>query len=72
MQAIFIAKNALVVLPIKLGENNTVYNKEYFASSVMKGKSAVAAILYVKNDFKVKQNIEIYFFGQIPSKVISI
>ena len=29
------------------------FNQEYFASSVRKGKSAVVAILYVKNYIKV-------------------
>ena len=33
-----------------MGETNTLYISEYFASSVRKGKNAVVALMCVKND----------------------
>ena len=45
-----------------LGEINTSFNKEYFDSSIRKGKSAVSTILYAKKYIKTKQILKTTFF----------
>ena len=52
-----------------VGEINTIFNKEYFGSSVVKGKSAVIAVMYIKKDIKVLKILKCTFLDKSPQKV---
>ena len=50
-------------------EIDTIFICEYFDSSVIKGKSGVNALIYVKNNINFFLNLWMYFVGQSFSKV---